>query len=47
MSIKSSVHKEYDIKNNEKHGVWAQRSFQNCHQTFQDRCLDDWKKSDL
>ena len=29
---------EYDIKNNEKHVLWAQRSFQNHHQMFHDRC---------
>ena len=38
MSIKSSFYNEYDIKNNEKHVLWAQRSFQNHHQTFHDRC---------
>ena len=38
MSIKSSFYDEYDIKNNEKHVLWAQRSFQNHHQTFRDRC---------
>ena len=37
MSIKSSFYNEYDIKNNEKHVLWAQRSFQNHHQTFHDR----------
>ena len=38
MSVKSSFYNEYDIKNNEKHVLWAQRSFQNHHQTFHDRC---------
>ena len=38
MSIKSSFYNEYDIKNNEKHVLWAQRSFQNHHQTFHDWC---------
>ena len=38
MSVKSSFYNEYDIKNNEKPVFWAQRSFQNRHQTFYDRC---------
>ena len=38
MSVKSSFYNEYDIKNNEKHVLWAQRSFQNHHQTFHNRC---------
>ena len=38
MSVKSSFYNEYDIKNNEKHVLWAQRSFQIHHQTFHDRC---------
>ena len=38
MSVKSSFYNEYDIKNNEKPVFWAQRSFQNHHQTFHDRC---------
>ena len=38
MSVKSSFYNEYDIKNNEKHVLWAQRSFQNHHQMFHDRC---------
>ena len=38
MSVKSSFYNDYDIKNNEKHVLWAQRSFQNHHQTFHDRC---------
>ena len=38
MSSKSSVYNEYNIKNNEKHVLWAQRSFQNHHQTFYDQC---------
>ena len=38
MSVKSSFYNEYDIKNNEKHVLWVQRSFQNHHQTFHDRC---------
>ena len=38
MSVKSSFYNEYDIKNNEKHVLWAQRSFKNHHQTFHDRC---------
>ena len=38
MSVKSSFYHEYDIKNNEKHVLWAQRSFQNHHQTFHDWC---------
>ena len=38
MSVKSSFYNEYDIKNNEKHMFWTQRSFQNHHQTFHDRC---------
>ena len=38
MSVKSSFYNEYDIKNNEKHVLRAQRSFQNHHQTFHDRC---------
>ena len=52
MSVKSSFYNEYDIKNNEKPVFWAQRSFQNHHQTFHDRCpekigplpkkSDDW-----
>ena len=29
---------EYDIKNSEKHVSWTQRSLQNHHQTFHDRC---------
>ena len=28
MSVQSSFYNEYDIKNNEKHVLWAQRSFQ-------------------
>ena len=38
MSVKSSFYNEYDIKNNEKHVFWVQRSFPNHHQTFHDRC---------
>ena len=38
MSVKSSFYNEYDIKNNEKPVFWAQRGFQNHHQTFHDRC---------
>ena len=38
MNVKSSFYNEYDIKNNEKPVFWAQRSFQNHHQTFHDRC---------
>ena len=38
MSVKSSFYNEYDIKNNEKPVFWTQRSFQNHHQTFHDRC---------
>ena len=38
MSVKSSFYNEYNIKNNEKPVFWAQRSFQNHHQTFHDRC---------
>ena len=38
MSVKGSFYNEYDIKNNEKPVFWAQRSFQNHHQTFHDRC---------
>ena len=38
MGVKSSFYNEYDIKNNEKPVFWAQRSFQNHHQTFHDRC---------
>ena len=44
MSVKSSFYNEYDIKNNEKHVLWAQRSFKNHHQTFHDRRPE---KSDL
>ena len=40
MSIKSSFYNEYDIKNNEKHVSWAQRSLQNDHQMFHDQCLE-------
>ena len=29
---------EYDTKNNKKHVLWAQRRFENHHQTFHDRC---------
>ena len=32
MSVKSSFYHEYDNKNNEKHVLWAQCSFQNHHQ---------------
>ena len=50
MSVKSSFYNEYDIKNNEKHVLWAQCSFQNHHQTFHDRCPEKirplLKKSD-
>ena len=38
MNVKNSFYNEYDIKNNEKPVFWAQRSFQNHHQTFHDRC---------
>ena len=38
MSVKSSFYNEYDIKKNEKPVFWAQRSFQNHHQTFHERC---------
>ena len=38
MSVKISFYNEYDIKNNEKPVFWAQRGFQNHHQTFHDRC---------
>ena len=38
MSVKSNFYNEYDIKNNEKHVLWAQRSLQNHHQTFHDQC---------
>ena len=38
MSIKSSVYIEHNIENYEKHVFWAQRSFQNHHQMFHDRC---------
>ena len=38
MSVKSSFYNEYDIKNNENPVFWAQRGFQNHHQTFHDRC---------
>ena len=40
MSVKSSFYNEYDIKNNEKHVLRAQRSFQNHHQMFHDRHLE-------
>ena len=49
MSVKSSFYNEYDIKTT-KNVLWAQRSFQNHHQTFHDRCPEKiWplpKKSD-
>ena len=38
MSVKSSFYNEYAIKNNEKHVLWAQRSYQNHHQMLHDRC---------
>ena len=40
MSVKSSFYNEYDIENNKKHVLWAQRSFQNHHQTFHNRCRE-------
>ena len=40
MSVKSSFYNEYDVKNNEKHVLWAQHTLQNHHQTFHDRCLE-------
>ena len=41
MSVKSSFYNEYGIKNKEKHVSWAQRSLQNHHQTFHDRCPEN------
>ena len=43
MSVKSSFYNEYDIKNNKKHVLWVQGSFQNHHQTFRKKSDLSWK----